>query len=371
MKTKDIIIEAVRARIDHPEDWVWRNGSRGYDAAISALDYSQNNTNDISLKYDGTPSLIFGRNSNGQLVVTDKSGFGAKKYNGHPVTPTELYQMLYSRKPAEEGRKEYATMIASLWPMLDSAVPKTTRGYYQGDLLYVGTPKLEENYFTFKPNKVEYKVLATSSLGNKIANSKAGIVVHSFFKNENQEVPDPLTDVSDLQQSPNLFVMSANMQDIRIPPVSPPKFEFDDIDNILNPMVLKSKKISNFPQLIGSYINKMAVSGKEINKQSPADFLKWLPLSNTTVEKQDKIIEFINENKQSYVNLWKAILIVTKFKNIIKNELDNNQGNDIIATLNNEPNHEGYVVSTPSGKIKLVDRYKYMAKQQVDQNENK
>ena len=365
MKTRDIIIEAVRSRIDHPEDWVWRKGNDGYVAAINALDYAQNNVNQITIKYDGTPALIFGRDDNGTLIVTDKSGFGAKTYNGHAKSSKELYQMLYSRKPAEEGRHEYAATIAALWPMLDNAVPNTTRGFYQGDLLYVGTPQVDNNYFVFKPNKIEYRIPTNSAMGQKVSKSKAGIVVHSYFKNSTQEVPDPISDVSELQKTSDLLVISPTMGNISVEKVGKPQFDFAEIDEILNPLYLKQYKISDFPLLIGKYINTKAVEGTPINNKSATEFLSWLPLSKTTVEKQDRIKEYIKNNMESYVNLWKAILVVTKFKNMIKNNLDNQQNTQIIATLNNEPNHEGYVVSTPSGKIKMVDRYKFMAKQKV------
>lgn len=365
MKTKDIIIEAVRSRIDHPEDWVWRNGNDGYLAAIDAINYAQQNPDQLTIKYDGTPALIFGRDDNGSLIITDKSGFGAKKYNGHPTSSKELYQMLYSRKPAEQGRHEYATTIAALWPLIDAAVPKTTRGFYQGDLMYVGTPKTEENFFVFKPNKIEYKIPVNSELGNKIAKSKAGIVVHSYFQDKNQEVPDPIDDIAELQQSPSLLVMSPSMYDTNIETVKIPNYDFSIIDNILNPIQLKQNKISDFPLLIGKFINYNAVQGTPINQSSPTDFINWLPLSKTTVEKQDRIKSYIKENMESYVNLWKAILVVTYFKNSVKSNLDQKENTQIVATLNGEPNHEGYVISTPRGKIKIVDRYKFMAKQKV------
>ena len=375
MKANDIIItEAVRARIDHPEDWVWQRGSSGYNSAISALDYAQQNPSDITLKYDGTPSLIVGRNDSGQLVVTDKSGFGAKRYNGRPTDAKSLYQMLYSRKPADVGRDKYSATIASLWNLFEVAIPKTVRGYYQGDLLYVGTPKTDGENFVFTPNKVTYSVPVSSALGKRISTSKAGIVFHSFFKNENQAVPENITDVSTLANNPQLFVISASIPNANISPINAPKYDFSGIDTFLDPLILKSKNITVLPSLVGNFINTRAREGKPITKSVPVDFVNWLPLSKATVEKQDNIKQYIEDNSQYYIELWKAILIVTAFKNNIKSQLDNSQTNSqISATLNGEPNHEGYVVDTPSGKIKLVDRYTFMAPQNTkvdDTNEN-
>lgn len=370
MKTTDIIMEAVRARIDHPEDWIWRNGNKGYQAAISALDYAQKHTSEITLKYDGTPSLIVGRNDDGQLVITDKSGFGATTYNGHPTTAKSLYLMLYGRKPNEQGRHEYASTIASLWNLFEKAIPKSTRGYYQGDLLYAGTPPIENDAFTFKPNKIQYTVPVNSETGNRIAQSKAGIVFHGYFKNRNQSVPEEITDVSELSTNPALFVISATMPPNSIEAINPPKFDFSDIDEVIDPTILRVNKISDFSRLVGRYINDMARAGNPIDNNSADAFLKWLPFSKTTLDKQDRISKFVDQHKKQYIDMWKAILTITKFKNMIKSQLDQVQGADITANLNGNPTHEGYVISTPSGKIKLVDRYTYMAKQEAPENEN-
>lgn len=366
MKTNDIIMEAVRARIDHPEDWIWRNGYNGYQSAITALDYAQTHTDEIKLKYDGTPALIIGRDDDGQLVVTDKSGFGATTYDGHPKSAKALYLMLYGRKPTEQGRHEYAATIASLWNLFESVIPKTTRGFYQGDLLYAGTPSIEDDEFVFKPNKIEYRIPVNSQTGSKIANSKAGIVFHSFFKNKNQSVPDTIDDVKELTGDSRLFVISANMPSSNITKVSVPKFDFSGINDVLDKTILTLNKLTIFPSLVGKYINQMARDGNHIDKDSINGFFKWLS-GNVTIEKEEQLKKFIEQNKKSYVDMWKAILVVTKFKDMIKEQLEQVAGSEIKATLNGVPNHEGYVVSTPSGKIKLVDRYTYMAKSKVDE----
>ena len=76
-----ILVEG--ARIDHAEDIVFWEGSRGAMRAVEALKNLEGDSHrDVTLKWDGSPAIIFGRNENGEFILTDKSGFTAKGYDG-------------------------------------------------------------------------------------------------------------------------------------------------------------------------------------------------------------------------------------------------------------------------------------------------
>ena len=67
------------ARIDHAEDIVFWEGSRGAIRALESLkSLEQGKHTDVTLKWDGSPAIMFGRDESGEFVLTDKSGFGAK-----------------------------------------------------------------------------------------------------------------------------------------------------------------------------------------------------------------------------------------------------------------------------------------------------
>lgn len=365
MKFKDVhLFEKIKPRIDHPEDLVWRMGSSGFYTAIEILNYAQKNTESISLKWDGTPSLIWGYDPiTEQFTLTDKAGFNSTKYDGFPKSSKELYNMLYSRAPTDEGRQQFASMIASLWPFFEKATPKNQYGFYQGDLLYVNNQKIDGNAVEFKPNKILYKIPLNTELGKYIAQSKVGIAVHSFIKDKNTEIPVPVKSIDHLQNYQPLAVIPTSMK--TVPPINvkaPIINNIELIDDFINKTNLTAYKISNLPELIGKYIGYMARTGNSDFTSAPRDFIKWLSTTNATLQKQDRITKYINSNKKSYMKLWEAISAIVDYKNRIKDILDYYGNKTIKAYMNDDENQEGYVLSTPHGKIKIVNRSIYMRK---------
>ena len=64
------------ARIDHAEDIIFDEGSRGAIRALEALkQMEQGGHKNVTVKWDGSPALVFGRNEAGEFILTDKSGF--------------------------------------------------------------------------------------------------------------------------------------------------------------------------------------------------------------------------------------------------------------------------------------------------------
>jgi hypothetical protein len=362
LKIKEILTERVKARIDHPEDFVWREGSVGYTNAIKAIDFAQRNPENIKIKFDGTTCLIVGRDDNGVLVLTDKSGFGATKYDGHAKSQQDVYQMLYNRSPDQEGREQFAKAISSLYPLFDLSIDKDIRGYYQGDLLYVGKPDIVDNFYVFKPNKIEYRVPVDSILGKKIANSKAGIVFHGFFKDRGISVPEPINDISKLSLDKRLFVLNSQMGNISLNISKPNRIEnINLIDDLLNKEKLRNNKISDFPLLIGKFLGYMARTGSIDYNNAAQNFITWVETySNLSISKQERIKNYIAQHMKSYMVLWSSIKNIVEFKSNVKSNIDSYDTTNIQAYLNGEKSHEGYVVNTPYAVIKLVDRHKFM-----------
>jgi hypothetical protein len=365
LKFKDVhLFEKIKPRIDHPEDLIWRMGSSGFTTSIEILNYAQKNTNSISLKWDGTPSLIWGYDPyTEQFTLTDKAGFNSTKYDGFPKSSKDLYNMLYSRAPTDEGRQQFASTIASLWPLFKNATPRNQYGFYQGDLLYVNNQKITDNYVEFKPNKILYRIPLNTELGRYIAQSKAGIAVHSFIKDKNTEMPVPVKDISDLKNYSPLAVIPTSMKTVPSTNVKAPIVrDIELIDQFINKTNLLASKISNLPELIGRYIGYMARTGNTDYQSAPKDFINWLSTTNTTLQKQDRMKAYINSNKKAYLKMWEAIYAIVDYKNRIKDILDYYGNKTVKAYMNDDTNQEGYVLSTPYGKIKIVNRSIYMRK---------
>ena len=147
----DIIVEA--ARIEHPEDMIFDYGSKGALTALTKLQQLPDQAKDITIKWDGKPAIIFGRDTDGKFVLTDKSGFTAKGYQGMARSPEELEKIMQQRGG---DRTELVNVYKFLWPRLEAQTPSNMKGYVMGDLLYAGKPKEVGGNYTFTPNTVTY-----------------------------------------------------------------------------------------------------------------------------------------------------------------------------------------------------------------------
>ena len=353
------------ARIDHAEDLIFWEGSKGAIRSIkSFIDLESDGYKNVTMKWDGSPAVIFGRNDEGKFVLTDKSGFVAKGYNGRPTSPEELQQMFLNRGKSvkTDEYRLFVQEMKNIFSTFESAVPTTFRGYFKGDLLYFKTPLIENGRYVFKPNIVTYAVNINSELGKKINQSKAGVVVHREVDSFGNETA--ITNYN-VFQGKQLLV---------IPPISvnnPPNVNEKrlndiilyinkharNIDDFINPSKLASMKMTNFPDVLYKYLNSKVDTGL-VNIGD--DFLQWISQSNLTDVMKKKITDYVNNNKNGFDSLWKVVVEIMSVKDEIINQIDN-QDSEIKSYIGNEPGGEGYVFSHPEGDIKYVSRSKFSA----------
>ena len=81
------------ARIDHAEDIIFWEGSRGAKRVIDSIIGLTKDTKALTIKWDGSPAVIFGRDEKGDFVFTDKSGFVAKGYDGKAKSADDIEKM--------------------------------------------------------------------------------------------------------------------------------------------------------------------------------------------------------------------------------------------------------------------------------------
>ena len=366
---KESINEA--ARIDHAEDLVYLQGSQGAMRALASLrDMAQGGKGNVTLKWDGSPAIIFGRNENGEFVLTDKGGFVAKGYDGKATSGEALQNMLMARPGAKNPDKvkkdryiQFAKNMGQAYSVFEKAVPESYRGYFKGDLLYYTTPQVIEKNFVFKPNIVEYAVDVASDLGKKIAKSTAGVVVHRMVDPDGSE--SPLKDLDVFQGNSLLVVPPVTIEE----PAQVPNEEISrleqiinkdakDIDSLLDQNKLRQMKMTDFPKIIYKYMNSKVDTGLD---NLGRDFTKWLDTRKdiSNVKKQ-KMMEYIKQNMNAWTSLFEVITGVMKAKDSIIADLDSRPGMVKSKTDGNDGG-EGYVLAHPEGDIKLVNRAGFTA----------
>ena len=356
------------ARIDHAEDLVYLQGSQGAMRALASLrNMSQGGQGNVTLKWDGSPAVVFGRNDEGEFVFTDKGGFVKKGGVGRTTSPDALKQELLMRKGGinkdKPDRIAFADNMGQAFGVFEKAVPKDYRGYFKGDLLYYNTPPVIEKNFVFEPNIVEYAVDVASDLGKKIAKSTAGVVVHRMVDPDGSE--HPLKDLDIFQGNDLLVVPPVTIEQ----PAQVPNVELDrleqiikkdsaDIDSLLDQNKLRQMQMTDFAKIIYKYMNSKVDTGLD---NLGRDFTKWLVAQKgISPKKQQKIIEYIKQNMNAWTSLFEVITGIMKAKDSIIADLDKNP-NTVKAKTAGKEGGEGYVLAHPEGDIKLVNRAGFTA----------
>ena len=352
------IIKEAEARIQHAEDFVIFNGSKGAAHALESLkSLEQGGHKDVTIKWDGSPAIIFGRNENGEFVFTDKSGFVKKGGVERATSGDDLEQFLLNRGGGanrdKPDRIAFASNMKEAFSVYEKAVPRDFKGYFKGDLLYYNTPPVEENKFVFTPNIVTYRVDVNSDLGKKINQSKTGVVIHRQMDGEGNETA--------IQVDPESFF--AGNEVLVVPPVTvskAPNVINDDIkglqalvskssagiDKLLDKNVLAELKLADFDKIMYLYMN-------QTNMQK--DFFEWLKTSKVSAPKQQRLVDYIRQNKQGFEDLWKIVGATQAIKNDIIDQFDSHDA-DVTASIGNNAGGEGYVIANPKGDLKLVNR---------------
>jgi hypothetical protein len=348
------IMEAANPRIEHLEDLVFERGSQGIQEALAIIAQAAENTaRTVTVKWDGKPAIIFGRKPTGEFVLTDKSGFTAKGYNGLATSPEQIAQIMRQRG-GERG--ELIGIYSKLFPLLRAATPENFRGYILGDLLYTETPPEVSGAYVFQPNFVKYRIPAAGRLGQRIGSSEVGIAVHTRYAEPGASA-EAIKSVR-LEPVPGLLLVEPSVNDIKnIVPNAKLSKELAQlvrakgaaIDGLFNPAELRAAGITDLPQLCKRYINSRITT--DYTDLLPG-FGAWLR-TNVTPRKFANIVEYLQSprsNTDGIVAAFTAFLGLHDLKSDLLAQLDRQQ-----------PGQEGWVLATDAGRAKLVNRFGFSA----------
>jgi hypothetical protein len=369
MRVWELLLEAeppkpkVGRALQHAEDLVIVDGSKGAMRALDQLAAMTDGVDDVTIKWDGSPAVYFGRDEQGNFILTDKSGFTAKGYDGKVKSKDALQSMLLSRgkEAPDDSRKQFAGAMANLWDRFESIVDPSFRGYMFGDMLFFSQPKKNnQGEFQFTPNTVTYDIPAESDLGNRIAKSTAGIVVHHYKTLDGEEKPisGPVKGIridgqvlvlgpTTVTQTPDI-----NKDDIEAAK-SFVSANAASIDALLDDAKLAANKMTDFKAILYKFVNQQVKTRDLTNLDTKFD--SWLKTSGVSAPKQAKIEELRQSQPKSFSAVFSSLEQIMQIKDAIIDQLD--MTSPVKASIGSQRGGEGYV----KGDIKLVPRTKFTA----------
>ena len=369
MRAWELLIEAeapkpkVGRALQHAEDLVIVDGSKGAMRALEQLASMADNVGDVTIKWDGSPAIYFGRDESGAFILTDKSGFLAKGYEGKVKSKDALQSMLLGRgkEAPDENRKQFAGAMGSLWDRFEKIVDPGFRGYLFGDMLYFTQPKKNnQNEFQFTPNTVTYDIPAESDLGARIAKSTAGVVVHHYksLDGDEKSISGPVKGINPTGEVLVLGPVTVTQTpDVDSNNVDAAKGYVQSnaaaIDSLLDDAKLAANKMSDFKNILYKFVNQQVKTRDLSNLDSKFD--AWMKSSGVSAPKQAKIEELRKTQGKGFVAVFSTLEQIMQIKDSIIDHLD--MTSPIKQSIGGKPGGEGYV----KGDIKLVPRSKFTA----------
>ena len=359
-KIDKLSINEDKGHLDHPEDLIFLGGSEGANRAVQSTVATVKNPATVTIKWDGYPALIFGRNSSGKFSIMDKHMFNKKDGTGRQVFSSE--QFVQYDQARGVGRDSLWPIIAEIWPGLEKA-SKGAKGYYWGDLLFSKPLVEQKGLYTFKanPKGITYTVDANSDLGKFLSGKRAGIAVHQYID------PNAMTTDEAVTLNGNIGQLKNNSDVAIVPSAMPtaPKLKMDNtllknaqgaikkygpaVDQLMN---TAPQARNTFNQLFTVYINKKIVAG-DLNNLL-AGFKDFVQNRQMTDKMKAKISEHLNNNKDAIIGAFTIWIEMYKLKMSVVSQL--NKAAEVSPVKgylqDGTETHEGFV----SNGLKFVDR---------------
>ena len=381
--------------IHHAEDRPLMHGHQGFEHAFGALNQahahitSGHQNSNLTMKYDGSPSIVFGHHpKNGKFFVATKSAF-----NKNP-------KINHTDKDIERNHGHAPGLVKTLkhaLKHLPKVTPKT--GVYQGDLMHhADTKTLHESYIveskdskvSFTPNTITYTPKEKSE-ADKIKKSKVGVVVHQQYHGSdigNMSV-SPHPDMSKFKEHPDVHLHGAEHDTSKVKHSARNENTFQkhmaaakDIHDTQGHKMYDAihPKHSGEAGHLATYINHTvrtdqvpSVAG--FKSHVGAAYEKKAAKVSTDKAKAahtgegDKQVAHVENNKEHYGNLFSMHHHLHQAKNALVNSLETHEGRYQHHIDGKKSKPEGFVVNhKPEGgkeePTKLVNRAEF-AKQNL------
>ena len=378
-------MESANTHLIHLEDLAFE-GSDRVEEGINFLEElakmlsgNSNSKVNATVKWDGAPAIICGKNPiNGKFFVGSKSVFNK--------TPKINYTNADIEKNHTGGAGEKLKLALKYLKGLP------IKGIFQGDMMFgPGDVKTEtikgQEFLTFTPNTITYAVPVDSDLGNKIKNSKFGIVFHTEYKGRSlSKLKTSFNpNVENLKKSKGVWIDNATFKDmsgnasLTLSETQAVYNSFNDINKHLKSsraFLNKTRDDKEMFNYLNIFINVNIRGGTE--NVSGEQFVQWLEdrlegeASKMKSEKGQEgrrkknivIVKKFSDNIKPLTSMFKLREALRSSKMIILRKLERVEGMKTFIRTDNGfkvTKQEGFVgVDKLSNKaIKLVDRLEF------------
>ena len=362
--------------INHVEDRPLQNGSSGFKRAHDVLTAAHNHiksgghSSALTMKYDGSPAVVFGRHpETNKFFVASKSAF-----NKNP-------KINYSHEDIEKNHGHAPGLTEKLHSALNhlkKISPKS--GVYQGDLMFSERDKKDEKDggVSFEPNTIRYK--AKGEDADRVRRAKLGVVVHTQYHGDdiNSMRADSHPDLHHFATHPDVWTKPATHDTRQV------HYSDNDQEEFLNHMK-KAKEIhdahgkkmysavtphAGAGNHLETYINHTVRTGdsptaeglkKHIAEKykKAAAKLKTPASQGRKQAESDAHAKHIDQHKEHYDNLLAMHHHLQKAKNVLVRTLEQHQGG-LQHTINGKKTGpEGFVFNHGGEPDKLVNRAEF------------
>lgn len=354
MRAREILTEAAKVgrEYQHLEDLVFAEGSAGALRAAQILQRLGQDTSDVAIKWDGNPTIYWGRDTDGTFVLTGKNGWGKSK----STSSNELKQFIMSTGKGEDWRQDFANNMGAVFDIMQSNTPNDMRGFVYGDLLYSPSKPytVQNGNYVFEPNNVAYTVSGSSELGKRIGESSIGIAAHSYYDEFGSKTGTSIKDTKSINTREVVVFGQTYV-------AHTPQIDTSEVEQILNtakntgPLIdawlQPEQGLSNKGAIVYNYVNQMTKQGKL--DQLRGGFFEWLKTSKVSQGQQAKLMAGDSKGLAAILDLVVKIMTV---KNNIIDQLDAAPA-DVVASTKGQEGGEGYVAGRD--KVKLVPRHRW------------
>lgn len=364
-----IIQEAVGREYQHLEDLLIDQGSAGGLMALRGLADVVKNPAQMNVKWDGSASVFWGRNEQGEFLFAPLNQWTKKT----PLTKQQLSQeIMQTGKPrpgqAEEefraGREQMASGYRKLWDIFEAATPANFQGYLNGDLMFTSRPQRDnQGNYEFTPNKVKY-VVRPDGFQGKMATAEVFVTVHGKIDQFGEtptgnmySIPDNIVEA--FNKTPKLIVLPTQHPDV---PVSADikkinqaaqfiKRNQASIDAVAQ---FTAPKMTTFPAILYKYAVQRAK--KEVSWQD------WLPNSKLSANQISILDQSGITQGDAWKHFWQAFDMLLDLKHEVLDDIQNVHGEDLYskfgirAYTQDQPGGEGYAWALSSDQMaKMVN----------------